>query len=378
MNIIFTCGGTAGHINPAIALAGLFQREVPDCNILFIGGKGGMEETLVPREGFEIRCARVSNIWRGFSLKCILHNIDTLWCTLTAMVKVRRIFREFRPDAVIGMGGYASYPAMRQAAAMGIPVFVHEANAMPGLTTRMIADRADRIFVSYEESRAYYHHPERVEVVGMPVRREFFADNGRQLKEKLGYGDKKLVVSCWGSLGARDMNRAMIAFMKQAAEEKPGFVHIHATGKEAWAWMPQELEQAGVKLTDNPELELRQYIYNMPELMTAADLFISRAGASSLGEITAGGTPSVIVPSPNVTANHQEKNARVLAEKGAAVVIREADCSGELLYQTVKELLADEQRLATMSSAAKQLAVADSSERIFRTIMSTLSRKAHE
>ena len=374
MNIIFTCGGTAGHINPAIALAKIMRERQPDCKILFIGAKGGMEERLVPREGFELKTLTISNFQRKINLKNIKHNIISVKNVFASARDARRYIREFDADVIVGMGGYASYPAMKQGAKMGIPTLVHEANAVPGLTTKMVAEHVDKIMVAYEESGKYYKHQDRVVKVGMPVQPEFVRADKEAMKEKLGLSGKTLVVSCWGSLGARDMNRQMIEFMQLEAEEKP-FHHIHATGAGAWEWMPQEVKDAGVDLEANPQIDLRDYIYNMPELMVAADLMISRAGASTLNEIAASGTPSIIVPSPNVTNNHQEKNARVLEKRGGAVVIRESESSGKLLYETAKAILSDAERADKMAQAAKAAAVMDSAERIYDLILKTVGEK---
>lgn len=374
MNVMFTCGGTAGHINPAIALAKLLRERQPDCKLLFIGGCGGMEERLVPREGFELKTLKISNFQRKLSLKNIWHNLVALKNVITSAWTARRYIREFKPDVIIGMGGYASYPALRQGAKLGIPTMVHEANAMPGLTTRMLEPYMDCIMVAFEESRRHYTHPERVSVVGMPVQSEFIRGDKNAMKKKLGLEGRTVVVSCWGSLGARDMNRQMIDFIRLEAKEAP-FYHVHATGNFAWEWMPKEIADAGIDLRQYPQIDLRQYIYNMPELMVAADLMISRAGASSLNEIAASGTPSIIVPSPNVTDNHQEKNARILEQRGGAVVIRESESSGRVLYETAKSILSDPERAEKMGAAAKSAAVLDSAERIYALILETASGK---
>lgn len=375
MRIIFTCGGTAGHINPAIALAKLFRERQKDCEILFIGAKGGMEERLVPREGFRLETLTISNFQRRINWKNIKHNVVAAKNVVTSARTARAIIRDFRPDAIVGMGGYASYPAMKQGTKLGIPTLVHEANAVPGLTTKMVADRVDKIMVAFDESRAHYKNQDRVVTVGMPVRSEFVRGDKEAMKRELGYAGKTLVVSSWGSLGARDMNRQMVDFLRLEAEEKP-FCHVHGTGKGSWTWMPQAVADAGVDLAANPQIELREYIYNMPELMVAADLVISRAGASSLNEIAASGTPSIIVPSPNVTDNHQEKNARILEQRGGAVVIRESESSGKMLYETAKSILSDPRRAEQMGKAARSAAVLDSAERIYDLILKTVEEKA--
>ena len=174
MNVIFTCGGTAGHINPAISVANLLRARKPETKILFVGAEGEMETQLVPREGYDLETIKISSYSRKLTPKGIWHNLTTLKYLRDARKKADRIIRDFRPDVIVGTGGYASFPMLRQGAKRGIPTAVHEANAMPGLTTRMVADSASRIMVCFEESKAHYKHPERVQVVGMTARSFFF------------------------------------------------------------------------------------------------------------------------------------------------------------------------------------------------------------
>ena len=369
MNVIFTCGGTAGHINPAVAVANLLRERRPDAKILFVGAEGGMETKLLPREGYELETLKVSFYKRSLSPKAIKHNVTTLLDLRAARKKADRIIAEFRPDVIVGTGGYASYPMLRQGAKRGVPTAVHEANAMPGLTTRMVADSASRIMVCFEESKNYYKNPDRVEVVGMPVRREFLYTTRAEARKKLGLGDEPLLVSAWGSLGAREMNKLMADFLALEVKDGCPWHHVHATGSFGWRWMPNLVKEKGVDLAAHPQLDMREYIHNMPDLMAAADLIITRAGASSLNEIEAAGTPCIIVPSPNVTDNHQEKNARVLERNGAAVVLLEQGLTAQTLFDSAKELLSDPARRKAMRENLQRMAVVDSAERIYNTIL---------
>ena len=190
MNLIFTCGGTAGHINPAIAVANMMKQRYPDCNILFIGATGRMEEKLVPQAGFAIRCLPGSGLSRGKNLAAIKKNIYAIKCVLDAVKESKRIIREFQPDAVIGTGGYASFPALYAAQSLGIPTCVHEANAVPGDTTKPAANKANRVLVAFEESVKHYKNPQKVEVVGMPVRREFLSTRMEVARKELGLWGK--------------------------------------------------------------------------------------------------------------------------------------------------------------------------------------------
>ena len=363
MNLIFTCGGTAGHINPAIAVAKMMEERHPGCKILFIGASGRMEEKLVPQAGYEIKCLPGSGLSRKLNVAGIKQNIHAVKCVFEALKECKRIFREFQPDAVIGTGGYASFPALYAAQTMGIPTCVHESNALPGVTTKLAARKADRVLVAFAESVQHYKDAGKVEVVGMPVRQEFLYTTKEQARQALGLSGH-VVVSAFGSLGAKVMNETVADMF--ALEQTDGFPfqHIHATGSFGWEWMPQRVKELGVDLENCPSIDMREYIYNMPTVMAAADIIISRAGASTCNEIGASGTPCILIPSPNVTNNHQEKNARVLSESGGAVLVLEKECSAKTMYDEITALLADESRRQAMTKALHEIVKLDSAERI--------------
>lgn len=375
MRVMFTCGGTGGHINPAIAVANILRERRPDTEILFVGGMDGMECDLVPKAGYRIEVLDPRSFRRGFTPAALWHNVVGAFCTLGALRKARRLIREFKPDVVVGTGGYASFPVLKMGASMGIPVCVHEANAVPGLTTRMVADKADKILVSFAESRNHYKHPERVEVVGMPVRSEFLYTKREDARRKLGLDERPFIVSAWGSLGAREMNKVIADYMKLETAAGIPYQHLHATGSYGWKWMPDLVKEKGVDLEKAQGITMKEYIYDMPTAMAAADLFISRAGASSLNEIAASGTPCIIVPSPNVTDNHQEKNARILSDRGAAQVIRESECTPERLMEETKAILENPARIRAMRRALTEMAVVDSAEQICRIVVELAEKK---
>jgi UDP-N-acetylglucosamine--N-acetylmuramyl-(pentapeptide) pyrophosphoryl-undecaprenol N-acetylglucosamine transferase len=364
MNVIFTCGGTAGHINPAIAVANILKERDPDCKVLFIGAKGHMEEKLVPQAGYELKCLPGSGLVRGKSLKALKKNWKVVSDLTGSIKQCKQIIREFQPDVIVGTGGYASFPALYAGSKLKVPTCVHESNAVPGLTTKMAANRADRVLVCFEESRKYYKNPDRVEVVGMPVRREFLTTTKENAKRELGLEGKQVVVSAFGSQGARVMNQTMAGMFPMEQAEGFPFHHIHAVGSFGWEWMPQLIKDNGVDYENCPALDIREYIYNMPTVMAAADVVIGRAGSATCNEIAASGTPCILIPSPNVTNNHQEKNARVLEAAGGAVVVLESQCSSEAVYREVKTLLADADRREAMSCALRSLVKMDSAQRI--------------
>ena len=364
MNVIFTCGGTAGHINPAIAVANILKQRKPDCKILFIGAEGHMEEKLVPAAGYELVTLPGSGLSRKLNVAGIKKNIHAIKCVVNAVSKCRKIIRDFEADVVVGTGGYASFPAIYAAAKAGVPTVVHESNALPGLTTKMAASVATKVLVCFEESVKHYKKPELVEVVGMPVRQEFITTGKTEAKMLLGLEDRRVVVSAFGSQGAKVMNENIAGMF--ALEQADGFPfhHIHAVGSFGWGWMPDKVRGNGVDYENCPSIDMREYIYDMPTVMAAADVVIGRAGSATCNEIAVTGTPCILIPSPNVTGNHQEKNARVLENGGGAVVILEKNCTPDVLYAEVQGLLADEQRHEGMSKALRGMVKIDSAERI--------------
>lgn len=369
MRFMFACGGTAGHINPAIAVAGRLRELMPDCEILFVGADGHMEVDLVPRSGYEIVTLKVTNISRGKTLKSLLHNIKSVINVIIATHKAKKIIKSFKPDVVVGTGGYVCYPVLKAASMLGIPTAVHESNAVPGLTTKMLSGIVDKIMLGFEESRRYYKHPEKAEVTGTPVRGEFAAYSKKAAKAELGIAmDKPLVVSVWGSLGAANMNAAMCEFIKLAGKN-PGFSLIHSAGSEGYAKMVTELHRT-VPDHEKNGMDVREYIYDMPRVMAAADLVMCRAGASTVSELTYMHKPTIFVPSPYVTNNHQFKNAKVVEDAGGALIFEEESLNAVDLLSTVKRILASGDELKKMSDAMEKLAHPEATDIICEQILS--------
>ena len=372
MKFLFTCGGTAGHINPALGVAAKLKELMPDSEFLFVGAEGMMETELVPRAGYEIKTIKITNVSRSISLNGLKHNMKTAKNLLTATGKAKRIIREFAPDAVIGTGGYVCYPVLSAAHALKIPTFMHESNAVPGLTTKMLAGKTDCVMVGFEEAAKNYKKGVNVVCTGTPVRSEFKPVSPEEGKRALGIPtDKTLVLSVWGSLGAVHMNGIMTDFITlTAADEK--FAVIHSAGKRGYAKVQSALEEKCPAYAEHG-CEVREYIHDMPCIFAAADLVMSRGGASTLAELVAMGKPAVIVPSPNVTANHQEMNARVLERAGGAKVYLEGQFTAQSLYDDVANLLCDEEALENMSKAMLSLSEGDSAAKIAELILSYLA-----
>ena len=368
MKFVLTCGGTAGHINPAIAVAERLRELLPDCEILFLGAEGKMEMDLVPRDGFDIRPLRVTNLSRGHHLADIGHNIHSLKNVIESSHEAKRILKEFHPDAVLGTGGYVCYPVLHEASKLGIPTLVHESNAVPGLTTKMLAEQVSCVLLGYEESRKHYPSSADVRVTGTPVRGKFGLYTKELAKEELGIApDMPLVVSMWGSLGSGHMNETMVRMLPLMKDQKE-FRLIHATGSYYYQDLTRKLQEAGVS-TVECNADVREYIYDAARVLCAADLVLCRAGASTLSELSSIGKPALIVPSPNVTNHHQEKNARLVERAGGAKVLLEGEFDEASFLKEIRNLISDPETLASMSTAMFDLAVPDALDRIVDTVL---------
>ena len=375
MRLLFSGGGTGGHVNPALAIAKYIKSRHPDAEIRFAGGEGGIETKLVPREGFELYTFRLHGLSRSFSGGGLKKNVSALGEAFKSVGEAKKILKSFQPDAVIGTGGYASFPVAYAAAQLRIPMAILEVNALAGVATKALARRADKIFISYEETALQLKTRGDVVLTGSPVREANVNASRSDARYKLGLmRDEQLVVSFWGSLGAREMNRKMIDFIKLECSEKPPFKHIHATGGYGYTWMPDELRKAGVRLEDEEQVDMREYIYDMEDVMAAADLVICRAGASTLAEVCVLGVPAIIAPSPYVAENHQEKNARSLERHGAARVILENECTGKEIYDLTVTLLSDRAKLAEMAQCARRLAKPNATAAIAEQIVQMAAR----
>lgn len=368
MRFLFSCGGTAGHINPAIGVAGRLRQLMPDCEILFIGAEGMMETNLVPREGYDIKTVKISNISRSLSLAGVKHNIDTIKYVVMSIGEAKKIIRDFAPDVVIGTGGYVCYPVLKAAHALKIPTLVHESNAVPGLTTKMLSGIVDCVMVGFEKAKENYPKGTNVVYTGTPVRTDFHDGDKAAAKRELGIReDEPLVMSVWGSLGSGHMNGIMESFAPIAAEKRC-FRLIHSAGMGGYGKLSKHLDEVCPDRLEKG-VDVRPYIYDMPRVMAAADLIMCRSGASTLAELAALGKSALLVPSPNVTNNHQEKNARVLEAVGGARVHLEGEFTAESLYNEVCDMLSDSARLAEMGRAMHSAGVADATEKIADLIL---------
>ena len=373
MKILFAGGGTAGHINPALAVAGYIKEKAPDTEILFVGNRGGMEETLVPKAGFEMEFITISGFSRSVSINGLKHNAKTIKRTFTSSKEAKRILNKFKPDICVGTGGYVSGPVLRTAAKMGIPTIIHEQNAYPGVTNKMLAKSAKRVMLAVKAAEKHFNKNTNIVVTGNPVRTEVIQAEKPASREKLGVDDRPLVLSFGGSLGAEKINRNLAGLIARSGQDKV-YQHIHAYGKFG-KWFPDLVKEKGTDISECDNLDIREYIDNMADCMAAADLVISRAGAITLSEIQALGKPAVLIPSPNVAENHQYHNAMALVEAGAAEIIEEKDLTEELLIQKVDSLLKNPERLRYFSENSRKMAITDANERIWSVIKQIVNRK---
>lgn len=370
MKILFAGGGTAGHINPALAVAGYIKKKTPDAEILYIGAKGGMEERLVPKAGFDFKGITVSGFKRSFSLSAIKSNLVTVKNAVTASAESKKIIKEFKPDICMGTGGYVSGPVIRAAAKLGIPTVIHEQNAFPGVTTKMLSKYAKRVMLAMPQAQKYLNENCRCVITGNPVRGEILTADKEQSRKALGLDGRPVILSFGGSLGARKINENVADLIARSGKDGKYQV-IHAYGQYG-KWFPDLLREKGIDPDKCENLDIREYIDDMPVCLAASDLVIARAGAITLSEIQAQGKPAVLIPSPNVAENHQFHNAMAMVEAGAAVLIEEKDLTGQAVTETVDRLAGDESALRRYSENAKKLAIPDANERIYFVIKKVL------
>lgn len=351
MRVLLTGGGTGGHIYPALAIARGIKEKHPEAEILFVGTAKGMEADIVPRAGFSFRTVTVEGLTRKISVKALA----TLLKTSKGCFEAWQIIRDFKPSVVVGTGGYVCGPVVLIASILGIPALIHEQNAYPGITNRLLARTVKKVAVTFPESRKYFPNKTDVVLTGLPVRPEIQAAEREKAIHSLGLDmDKFTVLTVGGSRGARSINKAMIKVISDAAS-RPDIQIIHMTGRTGFDETVTDLKTAGIDLVNNGNITVEPYLYNIDEAMAAADLVICRAGATTIAEITVRGLPAILIPYPYASDNHQEHNAQALVKNGAALMILDRDLTGPKLWETVRGLYQDSDRLAAMGESSRKL-----------------------
>ena len=335
MKFLFATGGTAGHINPALAVASYIRDNYKDAEIMFIGTADHMESRLVPNAGFAFKTIEINGFKRSFSPKAIVANVKTVFKLVKSEQESKKIIRDFAPDVVIGFGGYVSGPVLQEAAKLHIPCCIHEQNAYPGITNKQLAKQVDRVMLTVEDAAKHLDCKNEPTVTGLPVRGELLNKSKKSARKELSVPDGKyLVLSFGGSLGAAPLNDSMFDILLRHADDGSVY-HIHSVGTNGAEYLDKFVEKGFERVSDTVvrkgTVEVRKYIDNMDVCMAAADLVVGRAGASSLSEIEAMGKASILIPSPYVAENHQFHNAMALVNRNAARIIEERDLTAESL-----------------------------------------------
>ena len=374
MRVLIAAGGTAGHINPALAIAGALKQADPAAEIHFAGRREGMEYGLVTKAGYPFHHIEINGFQRRLTPENIRRNLLAAYHLALSGTRTKAILKQVQPDLVIGFGGYVSGPVVRAAAKRGIRTAIHEQNAFPGVTNKLLAKDVDVVFAASADAVEKLGAPGKTLVVGNPVRPELLAQDRAAARARIGAGDNTVILSFGGSLGARRINEVVAVLCGWEQRTRQPIVHLHATGSRGVQLFEELAKKEG--FTPGKGLVVREYIDNMPELLAAADLVIARSGALTLAELEVMGRASILIPSPNVAENHQYYNALELQKAGAAVVIEEKDLNGERLIKTVQALMAEPGRLAEMGRCARTLAVPDSLDRITARLL-TLVKTGH-
>ncbi len=368
MHVLFAGGGTAGHINPALAVASALRARDATLKISYIGTKKGLESRLVPEAGYAFYTIDVAGFQRKLSVQNLKRNVSAVRKVFSASHDAKRLLKDLKPDVVVGTGGYVSGPVLREAVKLGIPTLIHEQNAFPGVTTKMLAPKVDRVLLAMPKAAQYLKCRTEPLIVGNPVRSALKTSTKPEARKKLGIPEgEPMLLSFGGSLGARPINEAIAGLMADR-ENQPPYYHIHATGKSGYQTTLALLKQMNVDI-DGDRLRVREYIDDMDLCLAAADLVVCRAGAITLSELEVCGKPSILIPSPYVAENHQYHNAMSLCEAGAAVVIEEKDLTPERLSAAVRELLFDASRLNKMHQKALEIALPDAADQIAAAVM---------
>lgn len=363
MRVLFCGGGTAGHITPALALAEEFERRYTDAEIAFVGRENGDENKLINLEKYKLYKIYA----RGFSRNLSVNNLKTLKTFFDAKRDAKKILSDFNPDVVIGTGGYVSAPVITAAAKLGIFTLIHESNAALGFTTRMLAGKCDLLLLGADIKTRFKN----AKFVGNPTLNKFGALSKSSARRALGIPmDKKVILSVGGSIGAAKLNEAVIEFMKSFSLKNTDVYHIHGSGKRYY----DELRTSYPELCrENESVKILPFIDNMAFYLSAADILICRCGAMTLAEAVRAGCPTVMIPSPNVTGDHQRKNAIFYKAAGTGIVLEESDLTPLTLESTVKRMLKDKESLRKMSDCAKNFYKEDPKKQIVDLIESRLA-----
>jgi UDP-N-acetylglucosamine--N-acetylmuramyl-(pentapeptide) pyrophosphoryl-undecaprenol N-acetylglucosamine transferase len=362
MKVIVSGGGTGGHIYPGVAIAKKIKEKNPGANIIFIGSENGLEKKLVPKEGFDIKLITVEGLNKKISLK----TFSSLQKAFKGLFQANKIINEFKPDIVIGTGGYVCGPVVLSAALKGIPTVIHEQNAFPGMTNKILSKFVSKIAITFKEAEKYFPK-NKVAHTGNPIRNQILNINKTKSRDFWGFDkNKPLVLVVGGSRGARNINNAVASIIPEIANKDIQLLFI--TGENQYDEVLKKLKAENIDYAKYKGIKILPYVYNMQDALGACDIIISRAGATIISEVTALGIPAILIPSPFVANNHQEYNAIALEENGAAIIIKETQIKDDIFKAQILNTVNNKDTLVKMSQNSRKLAVLDASEKIYNII----------
>ena len=363
MRVIIAAAGTAGHINPGLAIANKIKKEEKDSKIIFIGTTRGLENDLVPRAGYELKTIEAY----GLSTKISIDNIKKMYKTFKGYGEAKKIIKEFKPDIVIGTGGYICGATISSAHNLKIPTLLHESNSFPGRAIKMLASKTNTILVSFKDAIPRIKKGKNVVFTGTPIKikkKDYSIQQKNEIIENVGLNTKSPIVLVFGgSQGAKRINDTMIEIIKNKMNQN--YQVIWATGPKQYDVIKEELETASININNIKNMKIIPYIYNMEELMNVVDVIVARSGAMTITEISNLGKASILVPLPNVSHNHQLYNAKVLESVGAAKIILDNEITGQKLNEQINRIISDERNIQKMEQNALKISTTDAEEKIY-------------
>ena len=376
MKAIIAAAGTGGHINPALAIANKIKQEEPNSEIIFVGTDRGLENDLIPRAGYDLK--RIEAY--GFNRKISLDNVKKMYKTFKSIGQAKKITQDFKPDIMIGTGGYICLPVALAASKLNVPIVLHESNAFPGVAIKMLSKKASAILVGFEDAKKRIKNAENVVVVGNPSKvKEISFTNSQKEKilKEIGLTDieKPIVLVFGGSQGAQKINESFINIISKKVNEK--YQIIWATGPNQYEIIKTKLQNLNINIDNIPNVKILPYIYNMEEVMNCVDLVVSRSGAMTITEISIVGKPSIFIPFPYATENHQEYNAKVLEKVGAAKIILDADLDFNILNSTINEIISDKEKMCRMSENAHAVEIKNVEDKIYVELRRIMEMEKH-
>lgn len=369
MKVIIAAAGTGGHINPGIAIANKIKEKNPKSEIIFIGTNRGLENDLVPRAGYKLKTIQAY----GFNRKISFDNLKKMYKTFCSIGEAKKIIEEFKPDVVIGTGGYICVPVGVAAKKKQIPIVLHESNAFPGIAIKMLAKKADAILLGFEDAKERIPNAKRIVVTGTPTKVKYLEIPGSrkvQLIKQLGLQEDLPIALCFGgSQGAQSINESLVQIITQ--KKNSNYQIIWAAGPAQYEKVKEKLEECQMDIEHLEKVKIVPYIYNMEEIMNVVDLVVCRSGAMTITEISNVGKPAIFIPFPFATENHQEYNARVLEKIDAAKIILDKNLTADLLNDMIENMVKDKEKLKEMGKNAKNISIENVEEKIYQEIDNT-------